>query len=74
MRWIGSVREQVRARLTTARQSGGLPPFQVDSELGDTAGPVVIAEQPPSIDDGLPRGVRIAGAWAWRLILFVAAA
>jgi predicted PurR-regulated permease PerM len=74
MRWIGSVREQVRARLTTARQSGGLPPFRVDSELGDTAGPVVIAERAPSIDDGLPRGVRIAGAWAWRLILFVAAA
>src|SRR5688572_30355642 len=25
------------------------------------------------MDDGIPRGVRIAGAWAWRIILFVAA-
>jgi predicted PurR-regulated permease PerM len=28
----------------------------------------------PTVDDGLPPGVRVAGAWAWRLILFAAAA
>lgn len=73
MRWIGTVREHARARLTTARQGGSLPPFRVDSALGDTTGPLV-AGRTPTVDDGIPRGVRIAGAWAWRLILFVAAA
>ncbi|MEV6636804.1 AI-2E family transporter [Actinoplanes sp. NPDC051470] len=31
-------------------------------------------EQPPGTDDVLPRGVRTAGAWAWRFILFCVAA
>ncbi|MEH1098285.1 AI-2E family transporter [Micromonospora sp. CPCC 205561] len=34
----------------------------------------MVVEQPPTVDDGLPRGVRTAGAWAWRIILFIAAA
>jgi predicted PurR-regulated permease PerM len=74
MTWIGSVRQRARARLTTARRGGSLPPFRVDSELGDSTGRVVVADSAPTVDDGIPRGVRIAGAWAWRLILFVAAA
>jgi predicted PurR-regulated permease PerM len=74
MRWIGSVRDRARTRLTTARQGGSLPPFQVDSALGDTNGRVVVAKPAPTVDDGIPRGVRIAGAWGWRLILFVATA
>ncbi|MDW5327655.1 AI-2E family transporter [Plantactinospora sp. KLBMP9567] len=73
MSWIGSVRERARTRLTTARRGNSLPPFRVDSALGYTTGPVV-AGPTPTVDDGIPRGVRIAGAWAWRLILFVAAA
>ncbi|MBE1486285.1 AI-2E family transporter [Plantactinospora soyae] len=73
MRWFGSVRERARTRLTTARQGGSLPPFQIDSTLGATTGRAV-AEPAPTVDDGIPRGVRIAGAWAWRLILFIAAA
>jgi predicted PurR-regulated permease PerM len=74
MTWIGSVRQRARARLTTARRGGSLPPFRVDGVLGDTTGRVVVGDSAPPVDDGLPRGVRIAGAWAWRLILFVAAA
>ncbi|MGN9775229.1 AI-2E family transporter [Micromonospora sp. H33] len=74
MSWIGSVRERARTRLTTARQGGSLPPFRVDNGLGDTAGRVLVAESAPAVDDGIPRGVRIAGAWAWRLILFIVAA
>jgi predicted PurR-regulated permease PerM len=34
----------------------------------------MVVDSAPTVDDGIPRGVRIAGAWAWRLILFVAAA
>ncbi|MEQ4306098.1 AI-2E family transporter [Plantactinospora sp. B6F1] len=73
MSWIGSVRERARIRLTTARRGSSLPPFRGDNVLGYTTGPVV-AGATPTVDDGIPRGVRIAGAWAWRLILFVAAA
>jgi predicted PurR-regulated permease PerM len=28
----------------------------------------------PTVDDGIPRGVRLAGGWAWRIVLFIAAA
>ena len=42
--------------------------------LGDPGGQVLLVEAAPTVDDGLPRGVRIAGAWAWRLIVFTAAA
>jgi len=72
MRWIGSARERTRTRLTTARQGGSLPPFRIDSTLGATTGRLV-AEPVPTVDDGIPRGVRVAGAWTWRLILFVGA-
>jgi putative heme transporter len=72
MSWIGSVRERARTRLTTARRGGSLPPFRVDSVLGDPSR-LLVAERSPTVDDGIPRGVRIAGAWTWRLILFIAA-
>jgi predicted PurR-regulated permease PerM len=35
---------------------------------------VVVQQNQPATDDALPRGVRTAGAWAWRFILFVVAA
>jgi predicted PurR-regulated permease PerM len=28
-----------------------------------------VEEAPPSVDDGVPRGLRVAAAWAWRLIV-----
>jgi len=34
---------------------------------------MITVERASTVDDGIPRGVRIAGAWAWRIILFVAA-
>jgi predicted PurR-regulated permease PerM len=42
--------------------------------MDELPGRVADVEPGPTVDDGLPRGVRTAGAWAWRLILFVAAA
>ncbi|WP_243706086.1 AI-2E family transporter [Micromonospora sp. KC721] len=68
------LRERARARVAAARQGGSLPPFRADFPSGESTRPVVVAEAAPSVDDGIPRGVRIAGAWAWRLILFVATA
>ena len=64
MRWVSSARERARTRLTAARQGGSLPPFQVDSALADLPGRVVVPNAAPTVDDGIPRGVRIAGAWA----------
>jgi predicted PurR-regulated permease PerM len=45
----------------------------VGPELQDTSPPVMVV-QPTGPDELLPRGIRTAGAWAWRFILLVAAA
>ena len=74
MRWVASAREQARTRLTTARRRESLPPFQIDTTLVDATGRPVVAEQAPTVDDRVPGGVRIAAAWAWRLILLAGAA
>ncbi|MGN9911728.1 AI-2E family transporter [Phytohabitans sp. LJ34] len=76
MRWTRSVRERARARLAAA-QSAGPPPFDADADADGVTGSgpdhVMMVRPAPTVDDGLPPGVRVAGAWAWRLILFVAA-
>jgi predicted PurR-regulated permease PerM len=72
--WVDTARERARRRVAAARRGWSPPPFTAAPELGDATGPVVTLRQQPAIDDGLPRGVRIAGAWAWRIILFIAAA
>jgi predicted PurR-regulated permease PerM len=72
MRWTHSVRERARARLAAA-QSAGPPPFDADSVNGNGPDQVVVVRPAPTVDDGLPTGVRVAGAWAWRLILFIVA-
>jgi predicted PurR-regulated permease PerM len=73
MTWISSTRGRARTRLTTARLGASLPPFQVDSTLAGTTR-VVVPKQAPTGDDGIPGGVRVAAAWAWRLILFAGTA
>jgi predicted PurR-regulated permease PerM len=73
MTWINAVRERAQNRLVVARQRGA-PPFEPGLELDAVTPPVVVVDKAPSVDDGLPRAVRIAGAWAWRIILFIAAA
>src|SRR3954454_19087226 len=72
--WVDTASKQARRRLAAPRRGWSPPPFTAAPELGDTTGPAVTLRQQPAIDDGLPRGVRIAGAWAWRIILFIAAA
>src|SRR5687768_3619107 len=72
MRWITEARQRARMRLALAGQRDA-PPFRAE----DVAGPpeqVVTVQAAPTVDDGIPRGVRIAGAWSWRVILFIAAA
>lgn len=72
MTWTHSIRERARARLAAAQRDGP-PPFDATSVAGDTPQQVMVMRPAPTVDDGLPPGVRVAGAWAWRLILFVAA-
>jgi predicted PurR-regulated permease PerM len=72
--WVDTARQRARARLAAARSGPMPPPFTASPDLGETGSHVLVVDPGPSVDDGLPRGVRTAGAWAWRIILFVAAA
>ncbi|GAA0584048.1 AI-2E family transporter [Paractinoplanes ferrugineus] len=66
MAWIDEIRQRAQTRLRQAAGGDRTPPFVADS-------PVVMVDASPKIEDGLPRAVRVAGAWSWRIILFVAA-
>jgi predicted PurR-regulated permease PerM len=71
MAWLNEVRQRARMRLEQARDDR-TPPFSGDTEM-DGVTPVVMVDAAPRIEDGIPRAVRTAGAWSWRLILFVGA-
>ncbi|MFI5492229.1 AI-2E family transporter [Actinoplanes sp. NPDC051859] len=73
MSWTQSLRERTRQQFATAASRNAPPPFTADPELQEAA-PVVVVERQSHSDQVLPRGVRTAGAWAWRFILIVAAA
>lgn len=68
MTWITNVRE--RFSEATSRTP---PPFDAGPQPAPPE-PVPVVVQTPSSADVLPRGVRTAGAWAWRFILFIVAA
>ncbi|MFI6238836.1 AI-2E family transporter [Micromonospora sp. NPDC050795] len=72
--WVDTARRRARTRLAVARRGWEPPTFTAGPHLGDTTAPVLVVERSRTVDDGLPRGVRTAGAWAWRIILFIAAA
>ncbi|WP_433796127.1 AI-2E family transporter [Actinoplanes sp. CA-252034] len=73
MSWAQVVRERARTTLASAASRNVPPPFVVGPELQDPGAPVVVVNNQPDSDDVLPQGVRTAGAWAWRFILFVVA-
>ena len=76
MTWAQAVRDRARATLAAAASRNAPPPFTVGPDLDaqETTAPVVVVNRQPEADDVLPRGIRTAGAWAWRFILFVVAA
>ncbi|MER7001985.1 AI-2E family transporter [Dactylosporangium sp. NPDC000555] len=58
--WFMQFGERARTRLSAARS---IPPF---------SGPIEV--RPAStVEDGIPHGVKVAGAWAWRIVLFILA-
>lgn len=57
-----------RARSALADRGGSPPPFTTEP-----VPQVITVERASTVDDLIPRGVRIGGAWAWRIILFVGA-
>ncbi|MGK5682808.1 AI-2E family transporter [Actinoplanes sp. URMC 104] len=71
MAWMDEVRERARARLEQARKGAQVPPF-LDESVADRATPVVMVDASPRDEDGLPRAIRVAGAWSWRIVLFFA--
>jgi predicted PurR-regulated permease PerM len=76
MAWIDDVRNRARTRLEQARGAPVAPPFVAEPggrPGADDVNPVVMVDASPRIDDGLPHAVRVAGAWAWRIILFLLA-
>jgi predicted PurR-regulated permease PerM len=70
MTWIAQVSDRAKARLTTARRTGVVPEFRREEADRD----VLVVDQRSTVDDGIPHSVRVAGAWAWRIVLFIAAA
>jgi predicted PurR-regulated permease PerM len=73
MSWVQTARERARDRISAA--AARTPPPYLGPEEGPRAAePVVVVERSSNTDDVLPSGIRTAGAWALRFILFVAAA
>lgn len=72
--WVDAARRRARNRLALARRGWEPPAFTDGPPIGDTDTPVPVVERARTVDDSLPPGVRTAGAWAWRIILFIAAA
>jgi predicted PurR-regulated permease PerM len=73
--WIGNVRDRARGRLAAARLAAPPPPvFDPDALAGPPGQVLVVERSRPTVDDGVPTGVRVGAAWAWRLILLAAGA
>ncbi|MEV4512091.1 AI-2E family transporter [Dactylosporangium sp. NPDC049525] len=70
MTWIAQVSDRAKTRLTTARRTGVVPDFRREHPDRD----VLVVDQRSTVDDGIPPGIRVAGAWAWRIVLFILAA
>jgi predicted PurR-regulated permease PerM len=65
MAWLERVRTTARERIHRAEHAQDEAPV-----------PVVVLppeDTEPSVDDGVPRGVRVAAAWAWRFLVLAAA-
>jgi predicted PurR-regulated permease PerM len=74
MAWIDTIRERAQERAAEARRRSEPPPFVPADGLDAGPTPMVVVEKRPAADDLLPRGIRVAGAWALRFILLVGAA
>ena len=70
--WVDTARRRAENRLAAARRGWAPPPFTAGPDLDSATPGVVLVEQPGAATDNvLPRGIRVAGAWAWRIVLFI---
>ncbi len=67
-------REKARSRLAAARAEDDDEPRGNGGNAEPATRVVVVEPTEPSIDEDVPRGVRIAAAWAWRFLVLAAAA
>ncbi|MGI5243849.1 AI-2E family transporter [Dactylosporangium sp. CA-139066] len=58
--WFTQVGERARTRLSTARRA---PLFPSSVEVRPAS----------TVEDGIPPGIKVAAAWAWRIVLFALA-
>ncbi|HLL68282.1 MAG TPA: AI-2E family transporter [Micromonosporaceae bacterium] len=70
MTWLTEVRERTRARVT-GTQRPGPPPFDPAGLDAQPAQVLLVEAGRPGVEETIPRGIRIAAAWSWRLILLV---
>jgi predicted PurR-regulated permease PerM len=70
--WLTRAHRRARSRLAPAEREDVRATFSGGPDLRPpegTTGPGAAS----TVDDGIPRGMRVAGAWAWRIVLLVAA-
>src|SRR4051794_13239631 len=74
--WVDTARQRAQNRLAAARASLAPPPFTAGPGLDGTPVPVVVTEPAGAGAEqaAVPRGIRVAAAWAWRIVLFILAA
>ena len=73
--WVDTARRRAENRLAAARRGWVPPPFTAGPDLDSaTPGVVVVEQAGAATDNVLPRGIRVAGAWSWRIILFLVTA
>ncbi|MDQ1287118.1 MAG: hypothetical protein QG622_683 [Actinomycetota bacterium] len=86
MSWLTQAGQRVRAGRAVAEHPGGSGVGTTESLTTESLASGLPAESPhaapgrvlmvdtaPTLDEGIPHGVRLAAAWAWRIILFVVA-
>ncbi|SHN45730.1 AI-2E family transporter [Cryptosporangium aurantiacum] len=66
MSWLLRVRDEARERLAAARESDDLPP-----ERPESPGVVLLPAGEPD-NESVPVALRVAAAWAWRLVIVAA--
>ena len=72
--WLTRAREQAKVRIASAKDADRIDASPPKHAADHRSHALVVEPMEPSIDEGVPRGVRTAAAWAWRLLALAFAA